>query len=1235
MAYSSRASSLTPCPSPSPEPPVVQPDHFYGSEGIQLPPSPNSDGKTWLDPDDDPTASRGIPVFKPTMEEFEDFEAYMDKINCWGLKSGIVKVIPPKEWSESLPDIKPQLREVKIRSPIEQVMLGSGGLFRQQNMEKRRIMSVREWAELCSKDEYRAPAKQDIGLQSRAERMAIPRGSRRTARKKESVPPEAKSDKNYTEASRLSSVPSPPPSEAGDTPASGSAKREQSVDKSQPKPKGKRVAQTREARQANLAERALRDNEFIDTFDPHTDWLPPNTTADDYTPEYCQKLERHYWRNCGLGKSAWYGADTQGTLYTDETKVWNVGRLPSALSRLLPASDQGLPGVNTPYLYFGMWRATFAWHVEDMDLYSINYIHFGAPKFWYAVPQARANTLEHAMRNYFPKDTSQCPQFLRHKSFLASPTLLAKSSCRPNHLVQHAGEFVITYPRGYHAGFNLGFNCAESVNFALECWIEMGRVAKACKCVSDSVRIDVDQLLQDRAEEAMKAVAQMEMEMEQNGGELFQMPKPKRKRKERSGFSPVKEETCDGVIPTLKIPLKRKPEEVVESPKTKKIKIKPTTTTVSQLSPSKVANGVASTSKSATSTGPSSQPKISVKLKLGPKPAEPEEFPCCLCISTDRTGLLRVQGPPLNRKDAIEAAGNPKVWMAHEHCASIIPETWVDETALPDGSTEKVVLGIDAIVKDRWNLKCSACTRTRPKVHGAPVQCTKGKCPKAFHVSCAREGSAHGIIFSVLKEVEKEVVLFETNPSNAFPVPMQVDGATSSFGEDEGRVLKVVKKLVCEILCPQHNPALAAQKKASKQEKIKAELLLLPSMSRIKIRVSSGVFEVSLIRVIEETGSVEVLWDRGITREFKWGSVIFGSTDGPVLQRPVDDNPSPPVKDERSVSVAAPSTSAPVQTYPSTTAATTTSSAAASRVGTPSVGNGGAASEPSTSNPPAAVVTQPTTSSQYPFGSQVVPTSATPYWSVYAPQQIPYGHPQLTAGSSAYPYTGYYRDAYGVPQPNYPPTQTYHRPAAYNVGGYHGTGVQDSRLQWQRPYEGPGSQQQQRAQHQQSHYRQPVAVFHIPVAPNPNSQTGSNVTPAPSSSASQTSSSDLPSSSSSGHSNGSPQQGVTTATQVQTSEQTQVGATTVAQSSTSGPSTSSGCQSSVQDGQSSQSGKSPSDQPSGAHSQTTQQGYPDLSTLAKLPPEELTEMLQNNPDLRNYIMSTLKMSAPVDGQVAA
>ena len=39
-----------------------------------------------------------IPVFKPTMEQFRSFKKFIDKVDKYGMKSGIVKVIPPKEW---------------------------------------------------------------------------------------------------------------------------------------------------------------------------------------------------------------------------------------------------------------------------------------------------------------------------------------------------------------------------------------------------------------------------------------------------------------------------------------------------------------------------------------------------------------------------------------------------------------------------------------------------------------------------------------------------------------------------------------------------------------------------------------------------------------------------------------------------------------------------------------------------------------------------------------------------------------------------------------------------------------------------------------------------------------------------------------------------------------------------------------------------------------------------------
>ncbi|XP_033847886.1 lysine-specific demethylase 4B [Periophthalmus magnuspinnatus] len=202
-------------------------------------------------------------------------------------------------------------------------------------------------------------------------------------------------------------------------------------------------------------------------------------------------LERKYWKNLTF-VSPIYGADVSGSIYDEDVHEWNIGHLNTLLDMVEQECGIVIEGVNTPYLYFGMWKTTFAWHTEDMDLYSINYLHFGQPKSWYSIPPEHGKRLERLAQGFFPGSSQGCDAFLRHKMTLISPSILKKYSIPFDRITQNEGEFMITFPYGYHAGFNHGFNCAESTNFATLRWVDYGKMATQCTCRKDMVKISMD-----------------------------------------------------------------------------------------------------------------------------------------------------------------------------------------------------------------------------------------------------------------------------------------------------------------------------------------------------------------------------------------------------------------------------------------------------------------------------------------------------------------------------------------------------------------------------------------------------------------------------------------------------------------------------------------------------------------------------------------------------------------------
>lgn len=54
-------------------------------------------------------------------------------------------------------------------------------------------------------------------------------------------------------------------------------------------------------------------------------------------------------------------------------------------------------------------------HTEDMDLHSVNFLHYGAPKSWYCVPPPYRQRFETLLKSLLPDMYRHCPEFVRHK----------------------------------------------------------------------------------------------------------------------------------------------------------------------------------------------------------------------------------------------------------------------------------------------------------------------------------------------------------------------------------------------------------------------------------------------------------------------------------------------------------------------------------------------------------------------------------------------------------------------------------------------------------------------------------------------------------------------------------------------------------------------------------------------------------------------------------------------------
>ncbi|KAJ3341836.1 hypothetical protein HDU93_003957 [Gonapodya sp. JEL0774] len=452
----------------------------------------------------------GMAVFRPTGEQFKDFETFLKAVEPWGIERGGIKIIAPESYLSDMGrpcDYAPlRLSTFRLRTPITQHFSGRHGVYRQLNMETRR----REWSfgefardalrevnqppgidydvdgerglrggkkrmrtedeeehgnHDVESDEAGGDTESDIEWTPgeepkvkvrpvKARRQPVSRRGRGGQSKSialgrrakvegvngdtgedyrcapaaivgpdalgvsedisdtEIVDVDGNQDASIDEGERglavspltcseIQEVPMPTAAPAS-PPDTGDEKHidvhndtkldDVNVSGEQKGPTHQTTSQSVTSPQKRKKFVKKRVLPSID----NPEVLPPEllgtifTLNERYDEEKEKDLERHYWRNLSYGTPT-YGADQQGTVFErGKGGQWNLSRLENILRKI----NVPIPGITSPYVYFGMWKATFAWHLEDVDLYSINYLHFGAPKTWYFVPPAHKERLE-------------------------------------------------------------------------------------------------------------------------------------------------------------------------------------------------------------------------------------------------------------------------------------------------------------------------------------------------------------------------------------------------------------------------------------------------------------------------------------------------------------------------------------------------------------------------------------------------------------------------------------------------------------------------------------------------------------------------------------------------------------------------------------------------------------------------------------------------------------------------
>lgn len=113
--------------------------------------------------------------------------------------------------------------------------------------------------------------------------------------------------------------------------------------------------------------------------------------------------------------------------HPDKFSLSDVCKMQDSLFQIVTKKAEEISGIVIPWAYVAGKFSTFCWHTEDLFLYSLNYMHEGGTKTWYAIPYSDVvKTREYLLRKYKEK-LKEKPTLLNEVIIFFSPLELVKA----------------------------------------------------------------------------------------------------------------------------------------------------------------------------------------------------------------------------------------------------------------------------------------------------------------------------------------------------------------------------------------------------------------------------------------------------------------------------------------------------------------------------------------------------------------------------------------------------------------------------------------------------------------------------------------------------------------------------------------------------------------------------------------------------------------------------------------